>query len=767
MKTSLHLAATLWLCLSASLLHAQSTANNGNVAALPAPTPGSIVQWDANSQVWERTEYELDPSGQAVPRMHRYVECATGLNFRDPTTGRWTPAKEEIDILPDGTAAATNLQCPVYFPADIGAGVIRLMTPEGEQLLNGPALLDFDDGTNLIIIGTVTNSAGELINSNQVLYPDICRGSGFRVDLLVTVRLSGIESDLVFRNQIPDPAALGLGANARLQSLTEFFNPPTPAQSSGPVSLRDGLADSTLRFGSTTFARGRAFLIGTNPTNPRLPEVSSQTPVYKNWVQVQGRTFLVEEVPYWRISSQLQTLPAISQAQSSNTYLRMVSKNRLLPPARMVQIGTNTVKLAKADWRQKPGVVWDYTTINSSQTNYVFQGDTTYYVSGEYSLYGVTTLEGGTVIKMNGSGKLDIDANGTIVCDTGPYRPAVFTSFNDNTAGETIWGISSGSPAFGDVNTFLNVNPTNVTLHDLRFSYCDYAIEQGAWGSDIAALDAWNCQFKRIGTAVYGYNVGLHNVLVGLGNYAAVVGEGSSMVGENVTADGGTGLVDVDSGPMNVCLTNCLVTGQPLIDPSSGSYTLFTNATVCVPSPSSPIYQTIGAGSYYLTNNSAYRNAGTTNIDSTLLAEIATKTTYPPLVYSNVTISVPTTFNPQAQRDTDSPDLGYHYDPLDCVFGGVHANSNLTFTAGTAVGWFELPGFSAFACTADFGACCPSPLFCMAARVCRIRCVEHPSPNACLIAIIPSNHSQDFPRQRRVKESLPTLIFETPRPRIS
>ena len=33
-----------------------------------------------------------------------------------------------------------------------------------------------------------------------------------------------------------------------------------------------------------------------------------------------------------------------------------------------------------------------------------------------------------------------------------------------------------------------------------------------------------------------------------------------------------------------------------------------------------------------------------------------------------------------------------HYDPLDYVFGGTTVNANITFTAGTAVGWFEGSG---------------------------------------------------------------------------
>src|SRR6185369_13457156 len=45
-----------------------------------------------------------------------------------------------------------------------------------------------------------------------------------------------------------------------------------------------------------------------------------------------------------------------------------------------------------------------------------------------------------------------------------------------------------------------------------------------------------------------------------------------------------------------------------------------------------------------------------------------------------------TTLSPQAQRDTDVPDLGYHYDPLDYVVSGrTLTNSTLTLTNGVAL----------------------------------------------------------------------------------
>jgi hypothetical protein len=96
----------------------------------------------------------------------------------------------------------------------------------------------------------------------------------------------------------------------------------------------------------------------------------------------------------------------------------------------------------------------------------------------------------------------------------------------------------------------------------------------------------------------------------------------------------------------------------------------------------------VGGGAHYLATNSPYRNAGTTTIPSPLLAEIKAKTTYPPIVYSNATIGVNTDLGPQASRDTDAPDLGYHYDPLDYAFGGVFANANLSFAPGVAAAWF-------------------------------------------------------------------------------
>ena len=105
-------------------------------------------------------------------------------------------------------------------------------------------------------------------------------------------------------------------------------------------------------------------------------------------------------------------------------------------------------------------------------------------------------------------------------------------------------------------------------------------------------------------------------------------------------------------------------------------------------------FQTVGGGSFYLATNSNFHNVGTPNIDPTLLASLKQKTTYPPMVYSNVTIITNLTLSPQAPRDTGAaPDLGYHYDLLDYVVDKLLVtNATLTITNGTVLATYNEPG---------------------------------------------------------------------------
>ncbi len=116
-----------------------------------------------------------------------------------------------------------------------------------------------------------------------------------------------------------------------------------------------------------------------------------------------------------------------------------------------------------------------------------------------------------------------------------------------------------------------------------------------------------------------------------------------------------------------------------------------TNGTVSLgqsccqwPGSSNGVFQTVGAGGFYLADGT-YREAGTTNIDAALAADLKCKTTYPPLVWSNAVVTTDAVLSPQAGRDTDLPDLGYHYDPID------HAVSLFTVTNALATNGIAPP----------------------------------------------------------------------------
>src|SRR5207237_73318 len=138
--------------------------------------------------------------------------------------------------------------------------------------------------------------------------------------------------------------------------------------------------------------------------------------------------------------------------------------------------------------------------------------------------------------------------------------------------------------------------------------------------------------------------------------------------------------------------TNCiladitnLVSGSVSVSGATNGFWNSPTFGSAVTSSSYP-FQTVGAGSYYLASNCSFRNAGTINIDSTLLAELRQKTTYPPIIVPGFIFSTNMTLSPQAQRDTDIPDLGYHYDPIDYAFESARfTNATLTLSAGTAI----------------------------------------------------------------------------------
>ncbi len=106
-------------------------------------------------------------------------------------------------------------------------------------------------------------------------------------------------------------------------------------------------------------------------------------------------------------------------------------------------------------------------------------------VIGDVQLHGHTVIEGGVIFRL---GRADWTNNtprlrvmGTVDCQTGPYRPAIFTAKDDSGVGTAIEGAGSLVASYesnGTANGYygyqaLSIETTNaVYLHDLRFAYC-------------------------------------------------------------------------------------------------------------------------------------------------------------------------------------------------------------------------------------------------------------------------------------------------------
>ena len=365
---------------------------------------------------------------------------------------------------------------------------------------------------------------------------------------------------------------------------------------------------------------------------------------------------------------------------------------------------------------EQPALVLDYTTLNSSQTDYVFRSDTTYLISGFVYVWGTTTIEGGTVVKYppTTNANAQILPSGPVVCRTGPYRPAIFTASDDQTVGEMIAG-SRPAPQgyYGTVALQLASGAApSVGLSNLRVTYILYAISSGM--SAYSVLACTNCQFVNCQYGIYLYN----NNRLYLGNalFANVVrgiydwsywspNNDTFVTAQQVTFDQVSYLASRYDAPgmLNMNVTNCVLAsvlqlslpGQANVV-WNGDYNGFYNSPTFgahqIPGQSAP-FQTVGAGSHYLTGTAGFRNVGTTAINAALLADLRKKTTYPPMV-CGTTFTSDTTLTPQVQRDTDVPDLGYHYEPMDYLansYIGI-TNATLTVGAGTVIGTLNSAG---------------------------------------------------------------------------
>ncbi len=635
--------------------------SSNSLAQAPQAT---IIERGPHHRVWQWTE--TDENGQPVS--HSFTELATGLHYLNPLTGQLEESREAFEITATGYAVARHGPHQLLLAPNINAPVsVDVLLPDGQRLRSNPMGLSFFDtasGKN-VLLGEVKDCAGELIESNVVVFPDAF--TDIKGAIKYEYTKSGFTQDIILYDNagLGSPEDYGLNPESTLLEMySEFHNPPTPTKRT--VLDENDLIDERLDFGLMEIGKGAAYVL-----NQQLESV----PVSKTWTRLENRDFLVESVPYAAIRPLL--VKADLTGHAAKTDRKAVQGRKGLVGDLRPKLAAKRMASIKPG-QFKPGSAWaiDYSTINTSQTNYLFKGDTTYFISGNVSLFGTnTTFEGGVVLKSTNNVTLTV--NTPVSWEGTPYRPVVLTGADDQSVGEKV-GTNTLSGYYA--SSALSLNSTNIlTLQNLRVAHAQTAITltSGA-GHLLGHLQLVNCQngIAATNAEFKVRNALFHNVLTNF------TGSSSTARVEHLTVDTAAWL-NQNIGT-NLYLTNCLLVAVT-------NYGSFNSNSVSTAGSPGTVFKTLGQGAHYLADNT-YRNSGTTNLNATLAGELKKLTTYAPIELTN-DFTVSTTLSPQAQRDTDTPDRGYHYDPLDYVWTTRNlTNATLTLTNGVAIGIYSTNG---------------------------------------------------------------------------
>lgn len=652
MNTNRFIASTLACCsLSALCLH----------AALPtSSTQLQVTARGADYRVWTRIETNI-VNGKAITRTRGYIELETGMNYWSAGSGSWIPSEEIIDLEGNG-AVAQSLGYRVEFPPNLNkVGAVKITLPDGRSLATHVLGLAYTAGNQAVLIALVKDCNGE-ISGNEVTYRDVF--DGISADVRYRVKKGSFEQDIILRSQIPGPAEFGMPENSILEVFTEAVNPPQLQATVETPATKSGLSDRNVDFGSMKIISGKAFsLDGTSPPQP----------VAKEWTQLEGRTFLIERIEWQKIKVPIAQLPKNQQASLSSplNFDLLASRGDVLPhliasdkPAKPLRLALNVPPAE--------GYVLDYILVSSSSV-VTFERGQTYYITGPVTLSGTTTFEP-SVIKFAPTNSAELKLTGPVIVKAGQHEPIVLTARDDHSVGEAITSESlSGYYATVALHIDYDTSASLVQLPNFRISYANQAIKfSGGNGHVLKHLQLLNCSAGIHGAgAHYAVRNGLfYNVVT------ALSGSGTSVARmEHVTFNGTPALNPGTS--TTLFLTNSILRGVT----SGATYSGQNNEAIAT---SAQPFQTVFRGGHYLTNGSVLRDAGTTNIESSLKSDLKRRTTFPPTVFE--TVLIPTNVLHQtAPRDTGLPDLGYHYDPLDYILSDA-TSSQLTVTKGVVLG---------------------------------------------------------------------------------
>ena len=662
-------------------------------------------------------------AGSGSEEANHIAEIATGMNFWNGQ--EWSPSDPSFSVEQDAFVA-TRVQHKSRISSNLNTKrAVTIITPDGITLSSTPVAIALYDAASgqFAVIGTLTNCVGSLVSSNEVVFENAF--SGVCASVFYRLEQGSFEQDVVFTGRF-DPTDYGFPTNTtRIQIITEFYDGQSPHQIRRPVYVEKDarvrsqrvspdLMDEKLGFGEFVLGTGHAF------TTPSAAHTNGTWAIVaKEFMTVDGRTFVFESVPYASIREGLNALPECDPATGGQARINRKAAGRTgyasipTPPPTPGGQKPNEIAGQTPGVATKPkGVVIDYiATLGGTITSgMLFQSSTNYFVSGAVYCNGSATIEGGTIFKYKVGAFIQF--NGTLTCNASMYRPIVFTAVDDDTVGDTLNGWPN-SGYTGRINPSGYANPAisctaSLNLNNCRFRYAATAVQNNLPNNVTITIN--HSQFLNCVQGIF---------LAATGGSGSCPGTGSAVVlkiNNSLFSSVSRPFTLSDFDDCTCLIANCTLDHSTQIISGSCSYTVnssnsiyasvsslgfsiagnrngFFNSTHFGTSQfvvSSSPFQTNGAGYYYLTDASGFRtNGSSSGLSSSLVADLKKRTTSPPLVMAQATIITNLTFSPQTPRDTNCNALGYHYDPLDYALGWILVtNATVTITNGAAVATF-------------------------------------------------------------------------------
>ncbi len=624
-------------------------------------------------RTWQRTVARTLPDGRAWSRVQTFTDLANGLHYVEANTGQLVESQEMFELFQDGVIARRGQTRVILAPNINSPAAVDVVSADGSRFTSvvlGLGLYDRATGASELI-AELKDAVGELHPPNTVLYRDSF--DGVAADLRYTYKRTGLEQDVILREGFEMPPNFN-PATTVVEVWTEFTAAPAAERT---PEVKAGMESERIRFGDMRIGSGRAFSIEAGADGPSVP-VSVQ------WMQINGRTFLVEGVRHADIGADLARLrvrQAAVRKPAGAMQVHVGQPARPFPPAKMAKVKSAGQKIETASVAPPSrGLLIDY-DLQNNIGSLRLAGSDTVHILGTVIVTNLV-IEGGCVLKFSSNAVLEVASGGTIDLQTSPYLPILFTAKDDQTAGAVV-GTDAltgyyANPAlrlhngtylfkhlrFSHAREAVNLDSGSVTIRHGQFTFCQKAF--GLPGTDGIAE---NNLFYSVSNVVYGQNFRFH--------------------GRHLTVDQCTSLTGDTQTNGTVTLTNSL-----LVHMTNWGVSPSITTNLVVRTSNSP-FQAVGAGSHYLT---AYRNLGTTNIPVDLLKDLRKMTTYPPQIIASAGTGVFSTNNldllPYAQRDTDALDLGAHYQPIDAVIAGLSmTNATLTASNGVVIATHNVDGF--------------------------------------------------------------------------